>query len=92
MGDAVRKEMSALSVQDLGGCCGLDRGACWRPMPGNARRQRRHLGQSRQRGFCKLQIRKPLIGFESHPLRHRLAQVSSCRRWRWPGSTLSKPR
>ncbi len=38
-------------------------------MAGNARRRRRHSWQSRQCGFCKLQIPQGLIEFESHPLR-----------------------
>ena len=39
-------------------------------MAGNARRQRWQLWQWRQRGLCKLQNPKEVIGSESHPLRH----------------------
>ena len=47
----------------------LARRALQRAMAGNARRQRRHSWQSRQRGSCNLQTLKGPVGFESHPLR-----------------------
>jgi hypothetical protein len=40
-----------------------------RATAGNARRQRWHVWHLRQRGFCKLQHLKEVIGSESHPLR-----------------------
>ena len=45
-------------------------------MAGNARRQRWQPWQSRQRGLCKLQTPKELIGSESHPLRQLTPRAS----------------
>lgn len=58
------------AVYSFASCTGRSSGRDGlRAMAGNARRQRRHLWQSRQRAFCKLQTLKGLGGFESHPLR-----------------------
>jgi hypothetical protein len=54
--NAGRKERAVSS--EISDALKADRGACPRAMAGNARRQRRHSWESRQRSFYKLQILK----------------------------------